>query len=366
MLYIYYRIVISSWKTFGLGLNFLGWLLLVPLFLFFTHFTLFLDRIFFPQYRQIEVKNPVFIIGNPRSGTSFLHSFLTQTGEFVAFETWQIIFPALTARVLVKPVIDYLIKNNRSTIMPKESGHGLYLNKIEHDEFLFLHKLDTQFLLLLLAFDDRDHPELCFYDQQPESRRKSSVKFFKSCLQRQMFYTGKSQVIAHAHFSTCRIKTLLEVFPDAKFIYLVRSPYKTIPSHLSLQYYTLKNLIGIQNISSDKLKKYFERRYDIDIEIYRYFYKLQKKGEISEDNVIISRYDELNLDFDKAIGKIMAFTEINPSKKLRQAIKEQALIQKNYKRKHQVIELKEFGLSMDRIAKDFSFVFEEYGFDLKG
>ena len=364
MLQVYYCILISAWKTFGLGLIFGRWLLFLPLFLLFTHFTLFLDKIFFPQYQKIQVKNPVFIIGNPRSGTSFLHNLLTQTDDFVSFKTWQIFFPALTARVLVKPIINYLIRHNLTEIMPEESGHGLYLDRVEHDEFLFIHKLDTQFLLLLspLGLDDRDYPELRLYDQQPDSRRYSSVKFFQECLKRQIYYTKKEQVIAHIHFSTCRIKTLLETFPDAKFIYLIRSPQETIPSHLTLEYNTFKNQKRLNNIPENQLKRYFERRYRYDIELYRYFYELQQKAEIPPENIMVLSYDLLCSDLAKSFAQIEDFTGIKPSNELRQALKKQAEKQKQYQRKHKIIDLQQFGLSKEQIAQDFDFVFEEYNF----
>ena len=364
MLQIYYRILISAWKTFGIGLIFWRWLLLLPLFLLFTHFTLFLDKIFFPQYQKIKVKNPVFIIGNPRSGTSFLHYLLTQTEDFVALKTWQIFFPALTARVLVKPIINYLIRHNLTQIMAEESGHGVYLDRVEHDEFLFIHKLDTRFLLPLspLGFDDREYPKLRLYDRQPDSRRQSSVKFFQECLKRQMYYTKKERVIAHLHFSTCRIKTLLETFPDAKFIYLLRSPYETIPSHLTLAYNTFRNQKRLKNIPEAKLKRYFERRYRYDLELYHYFYELQKKAEIPQENIMVLPYNLLCSDLEKSFTQIEQFTGIKPSDKLRQAVKKQAEKQKQYQRKHKIISLQQFGLSKEQIAQDFDFVFEEYNF----
>ena len=360
---IYYRILISAGKTFGLGLIFWRWLLFLPLFLGFTHFTLFLDKIFFSQYQKVQVKNPVFIIGNPRSGTSFLHSLLTQTDDFVAFKTWEIFFPALTARVLVKPIINYLIRHNLTQIMPETSGHGLYLDRVEHDEFLFVHKLDTQFLLLLspLGLDDREYPELRLYDRQSDSRRYSSVKFFQECLKRQIYYSKKEQIIAHIHFSTCRIKTLLETFPDAKFIYLVRSPQETIPSHLTLEYNTFKNQNRLKNIPQSKLKRYFERRYIYDIELYRYFYELQQKTEIPSENIMILPYKLLCSDLAQSFTLIEKFTVIKPSDKLRQAIKRQAEKQKQYQRQHQIIDLEKFGLTREKIDKDFDFVFQEYG-----
>ena len=365
MLQFYYRILISAWKTFGLRLIFWRWLLFLPLFLLFTHFTLFLDKIFFPRYQKIQVKNPVFIIGNPRSGTSFLHNLLTQTEEFIAFKTWQIFFPALTARVLVKPIINYLIRHNLTQIIPEESGHGVYLDRVEHDELLFLHKLDTRFLLPLspLGFDDREYPELRLYDRQPDSRRQSSVKFFQECLKRQIYYTKKTQVIAHLHFSTCRIKTLFETFPDAKFIYLVRSPYETIPSHLTLAYNVLKNQKILNNISKTKLKLYFERRYRYDIELYLYFYELQKKDEIPRENIMVLSYDQLCWNLAQSFAQIDKFTGIKPSNELQQAVKKQAKKQKQYQRKHKIIDLHQFGLSKKQIAQDLDFVFEEYNFD---
>lgn len=363
MIYIYYQILIAAKKTFGLGLIFWRWLIFLPLFLLFTHFTLFLDRIFFPQYRQVEIKNPVFIIGNPRSGTSFLHGLLTQTEEFVSFKTWEIFFPSLTARVFIKPIINFLTRHNLTQIMPESSGHGLYLDRVEHDEFLFVHKLDTQFLLLLspLGFSDREYPELRLYDRQPDTRRYSSVQFFKECLKRQIYYTGQQQAIAHIHFSTCRVKTLLETFPDAKFIYLVRSPTETIPSHLTLEYNTLKHQNRLHNIPSEKLQRYFKRRYEYDIELYRYFHNLQQQSEIPSQNVMVLPYQSLCVDLKASFNRIVEFTQIEPSKTLQQAIEQQAT--KTYKRQHKIIDLQQFNLTQAQIAKDFDFVFEAYGFD---
>ncbi len=362
MLQIYYHILISARETFGLGIIFWRWLLFLPLYLLFTHTTLFLDKIFFPRYQKVKIKNPVFIIGNPRSGTSFLHCLLTQTEDFVSFKTWEIYFPSLTARIIIKPIIKFLIRRNLTQIMPESSGHGLYLDRVEHDEFLFVHRLDTQFLLLLspLGLSDREYPELRLYDQQPDFRRYSSVKFFQECLKRQIYYTQKEQIIAHVHFSTCRIKTLLETFPDAKFIYLVRSPQETIPSHLTLEYNTFKNQNRLQNIPETKLKRYFERRYRYDIELYLYFYERQKKGEIPPENVMILPYSYLCSDLETSFSKIEQFTGIQATERLRQAVKQQAQKQKKYRRQHKIIDLQQFGLSQEQIARDFGFVFLEY------
>ena len=365
MLKVYFSIIKSCWKNFGMGKTLWQWLFLFPLFLTFTHLTLLLDKIFFPQHLKIKVKEPIFIIGNPRSGTSFLHRLLTKTKNFAAFEAWQLLFPALIARRLFKPLIDYLIQNDLGTLVPAQAGHELALDQVEHDEFLFFYQLDTQFVTALspLALDDLEYPELRFHDQQPESRRHRSVRFLKSCFQRQIYYTQNDQVIAHLHFSIHRLRTLLETFPDAKFIYLVRSPYETIISHLSLNYNTLKNQKIAQNISEEKLQRFFKRRYRYDIELYHYFSELRQEQVIPEDQLLVLQYDEFCSSLTTAFEKIVAFTGIQPSNQLRQVVADKAQIQKNYQRQHKVMSLEEFDLTKEQIANDLSFVFEEYGFD---
>ena len=367
MLQVYYRIVVSAWKTFRFQPIFWRWTFLVPIFLAFTHLTLFLDRIFFPQYRKVEVKNPIFIIGHPRSGNTFLHKLLTQTNEFGAFQTWQILFPSLTARVLVKPIINYLIKKQKSALIPDSVGHGVALDKTEEEELLFFHKLDTQFVWARspLGFDDRENPEFRFHDLQPKSRRHSSINFFKGCLQRQIYATGRTQVVLQTLQSVHRIETILEAFPDAKFIYLVRSPQDTIPSHLSILWLLLDLQLGIDNIPSDKLQRYIDRRYRYNIDLYRYFYDLQKQEKIPQDRVMIINYDRLITNLDKVFEEIVQFTGIEPSEKLKQIVTDTSIKQKSYKRKHKPINLEELRLSRSQIDKDFDFVFKEYNLNKK-
>ncbi|MBA4367501.1 MAG: hypothetical protein C0403_07665, partial [Desulfobacterium sp.] len=54
---------------------------------------LFLDEIFFPGYRRVAVLNPVFVVGFPRSGTTYLHRLLNSDYEqFTSLKLWEILF----------------------------------------------------------------------------------------------------------------------------------------------------------------------------------------------------------------------------------------------------------------------------------
>jgi hypothetical protein len=46
-----------------------------------------LDKVFFPRYRKTQIKNPVFIVGNARSGTTLFQRLLSADEDnFVYFK----------------------------------------------------------------------------------------------------------------------------------------------------------------------------------------------------------------------------------------------------------------------------------------
>jgi len=361
-MWVYRQGLAVSWELFGFSRHFFFFVGVIFFFMthsFFTVTTLFFDHILFPKFRKVKVKQPVFIIGHPRSGTTFIHHLFTQTDEMAAFTTWQLLFPALTARKIVKPIVQFLTRKNPMVLIPEEAGHQISLDSVEEDEMLFLHNHDTQFVVIgtPLGFAEKNYREIRFHDFQPWKRRIKSVRFLKSVFQRHIYYTGKTQIFAQTHFSTHRIKTLLEVFPDAKFIYMHRMPEETLPSYLSLNYNTLDILWGMHRFSEKQKANYYHRRYKASLELYRYFYDLWHNNEIDKEKVLIVDYKKLRKELIPMFEQIIEFTGIQPSDKLRNVVARQAQKQKSYKRKHQVKTLADFGIDRDRVRKDFGFLY---------
>ncbi len=364
MIKIYLQTLVVSWKIYGFGRVFFAYLFGELFVRLFALVTLFLDKFFFRGYRKVEVKNPVFIIGHPRSGTTFLHHLLTSADNAAAFQTWHLLFPALTARMILKPLINYLIKTGRTELIPEETGHRVVLDKTEEEEMLFFHNYDTQFVPVgMLGFDDKEYPELQQHDQQPKSRRMKSMRFLDNCFKRHIHYTGKSQIVAQTHFSTHRLLTMMEYYPDAKFVYIVRDPLHVVPSFLSLLHKSIEFRCGIDPVPQPVLDRYNKRRYQSIIDLYRYFYDLQRGGKIPQERVLVLPYDMLLTDLVGAFAKIVEFTNIDVSEKLHGHVVERAKKQKEYHRKHQIMDLEHFGLTKEMIKQDFAFVYEEYGID---
>ncbi|HIJ90740.1 MAG: sulfotransferase [Desulfobulbaceae bacterium] len=366
MLRTYLRVLRTTWQVYGFGPVLLAWLLVEPALKILTALTMALDHLFFPNFRKVRVARPIFILGHPRSGTTFLHHLLTQHEEAAPFHTWHLFFPALTARVLFRPLVNLLVKKGKGEVMPEWTGHRMALDKTEEEEMLFLHNYDTNFLTIgMLSFDERTYPELQYHDRQPRKQRLRSMRFLDGCFRRHIHYTGKSQIIAQTHFSTFRLKTMLEFYPDARFIFIMRNPHHVAPSFLSLLHNSIEFRWGLAPIRPELLARYNERRFQGMVDLYRYFYELDTQGELPADRVMLLPYAQLRHDLTHAFERIEAFTGLPPCETLRQAVRKRAGKQGTYQRRHKVKSLAEFGLSRERISQAFAFVFSHYGLEDK-
>jgi hypothetical protein len=79
--------------------------------------------------------------------------------------------------------------------------------------------------------------ELDFYhvDHWPPRRRRRLLRYYRACLRRQLYAAGPE----HVHCSknptfAGRVESLVEFFPDARFVVLLRDPAEAIPSLLRL------------------------------------------------------------------------------------------------------------------------------------
>jgi hypothetical protein len=233
------------------------------------------------------------------------------------------------------------------------------IDKVEEEELLFLHNIDTQFAVILspLGFLEDTFDKFRLHDLMPDTHRLRSARFLKSLFQRHIYYTGKKQIFAQTHFSTHRIKTLMEVFPDARFIYMHRMPEDTLPSAFSLIYNMIDLLWGMHRVTSEQINRFFEYRYQASIDLYQYFYDLWQNNEIDKSRVLVVSYDQLKENLIAVFDSVVEFTGVEPSDVLCSTVKQQAEKQKKYQRGHEVRPLEDFGIDSRRLKDDFSFLY---------
>ena len=105
--FLYLSLFQSRGTNYRLTPRRIGWLalscLIYPLLEIVTRAGLLNDDILLPRYRSLAVHRPVFIVGNPRSGMTFLYHLLAQDEQFTCRRMWEVFFaPAITMRKACK------------------------------------------------------------------------------------------------------------------------------------------------------------------------------------------------------------------------------------------------------------------------
>lgn len=217
-----------------------------PAWTIFTWFCLLLDDLLFPGYKKQVIEKPLFIIGNFRSGSTFLHRLLSrETETFTSLRTWDIfITPSITQRKIAgffaafdrlfdSPLKRFLVNFDRRTL-GKIKIHRISLFEPEEDENILLHAWSTFFSIVMFPFTDEMPPYPFFDDALPVGERRRIMGFYHSLIQRHIYADGaKRHFVSKNPAFSAKIETLLEFFPDARVLYLVRNPLDMLPSTVS-------------------------------------------------------------------------------------------------------------------------------------
>ncbi len=192
---------------------------------------------------NVEVEPPVFILGHWRQGTTHLHNLLATDDRFSCPTLYQVCYPhtfLTTESTWVSKAIAKHLPETRpmdnvalGVEAPFEDEYAIcasgryspYLSfafprrRTHYDRYLTLH--------------DVSNGELEAWKRQLDGFLKKVT--FKS--------GGKLILKSPTH--TCRVKTLLEMFPGAKFIHIHRNPFDVFLStrhqvHVALDWYQLQ------------------------------------------------------------------------------------------------------------------------------
>ena len=204
-----------------------------------------LDNIFYPEHKQQSIEKQIFIIGNFRSGTTLLRRTLANDPRFTGMKAREIyIAPSIVQRKL----IHWLMKINRSIGNPIQKMinhfekalknysymHKTGLNEIEEDSQVLLHVWSSYNLFAFLPFPELIRNYIYYDDQIPQEQKNMDMTYYQEVLKRHVFTQNGKQYISKSPSYSPKVKTIHEKFPDAKFINLVRSPNRVIPSSVSM------------------------------------------------------------------------------------------------------------------------------------
>jgi len=218
-----------------------------------VHFLFFLlDELLFPAYRQVNISQPVFIVGIPRSGTTWLHRVLAKDQRSTTLTMAEALFaPSISQRYLLlglrhclKPLSLVFKKVRFQPLKQFDTVHKIRFSEPEEDFLLFL-PLHACFLLTILCPTSKHYWSLARFDDALSEKKKQIVlKFYKLCVKKHLFFHGEQRSFLSKNPSfTPFISSLKSEFQDAQIVACTRSPLETVPSQLG-SLTPAQNLIG--------------------------------------------------------------------------------------------------------------------------
>lgn len=335
---------------------------------------LLLDEVLFPGYRNVEVSQPVYIVGNPRSGTTFLQRLMARDeGTFTSMRTWEMILaPSITARrafwalswldgQLGRP-LHRLLGMLEETWQDENVVHKIALRAPEEDEYLLVHIFSSLKIWLYAAMVDEAAPYTYFDSRMPEQEQERIMSFYERCVQRHLFAhgdgdSGRHYLAKNPHFSPM-VDTLYDTFPGVKIIYLARNPLDMIPSYISLKEDEWQ-LLG------DPVEKYASREYILEMADHWYTYPLQRLEQAPQDSYIVVDFNDLVSNARQTVSLIYDQLGLELSPAFDEILQQATKRARRHESEHEY-SLTEMGLTREQIVTRYKHVFERFDFDTRG
>ena len=357
-----------TWKRIGVLLIFY---LLFPLIELFNWIGFLLDDLFFFAYRKQRVNHPVFVLGNYRSGTTFLHRLLAMDKRsFTAMTGWEIfIAPSIIQRKIVRGffALDRALGGHLATLLDRfwqknvqkhVDFHQLGVTEPEEDEGILAHIYSGIIPWNLFPAMEDGVPEYATFDTSLTERDKKRVMtFYRRCVQRHMYAHGESKhYLSKSPSFSGKVDALYETFPDAKIIYLIRNPMEMVPSQVSMWAFKW-------NVTCSPLDSYpYE---DELLEMIKYWYQhpLERLAEAPDDSYLIVRFDDLVTDPEATVRRVYEHFGFRISRRYENRLMRQTRrANKRAKKRKGKYSLEDMGLTEQEIAVQFGDVMRRFKF----
>lgn len=343
-------------------------LLTIPLRVLVHSVCFFLDGVLFPGLWRVKVKAPVFVIGHARSGTTLAHRLLCMDERMSAFRYWELRLPSLLEKKLVRAlawldrhVFGRRIERRLVAWEERKFGavkqiHKMGLNVPEEDDLVLYDSCASGFWMTKLPFmGDLDFFHL---DRRPPRRRRRLMRFYRECVRRQLYLNGDGKIHLSKNPAWCgRVESLLEVFPDARFVVLYRNPYETIPSLLKLLHVSWKHAGNV-----DAVKIAESTRAMTDLSYEHYLYPLETLARHPQTPVASIDYRELIAEPKRTFERACLQLGLGMTDQFSAALQREQARARRHETEHRY-SLAEFGLDDREIRTRLSPLFERFGWD---
>ena len=231
-------------------------------------------------------KDPIFIIGHYRSGTTYMHNIMTRDKQFGYFTTFQSYMPSifLTGEKIFKPLLEKSLPKKRAmddvpmaVDHPQEDQYAVGGFKPYSYSHGYCFPKNIEFYNRYVTFDNVRQNEIDDWKN-----------IYLYLIKKITYKVNGKQILSKNQDNTAKIKEILELFPNAKFILMKRNPYNLYYSMMKflrivLPLFTIQKLPPIEKVE-DSMMTLYEKMFK------KY---LNTKYLIPKGNLIEVKYEDL-------------------------------------------------------------------------
>lgn len=175
---------------------------------------------------------PLIVLGFWRSGTTLLQNLLSHDPQFGHLGLYQALFPwhfLLTETVAKKLTAPFVPKTR-----PMDNMEINWDAPQEDDIATAIMSQVSPYMFLSRPHDTDQFWKTLDFEKLPAGEQER----YKTCLVhllKKMTYRSRKRIMLKSPFHTYHVKALVDLFPEAKFLYIHRNPYHVIRSGCHLR-----------------------------------------------------------------------------------------------------------------------------------
>lgn len=278
------------------------------------------------------IKNPIFIVGSGRSGTTIFDRFLSMHPEVSWFSNYSNRFVNIKQTPILHRIVDL------PYIGPWSKKRFASKNK------LYLKPSEAQLI----------YHGYCGFEFKKQSTEndlnKATEEKFKDVIKNHLVLTGKKRFVSKQTANTQRIRLIGKMFSDAYFIHMIRDGRAVANSLLNVRFWNDTDIWWLGEKASD-----WEKKGGAAIELCGLHWKrdveeIQKNKNLFEDRYIEVRYEDFVSNVRSTMDRVASFCELSKSESYSRLLP-QTLSNMNYKWQEQLtVEQKKI---LERTIKPF-------------
>lgn len=264
---------------------------------------------------KLQIQPPLFVIGHWRTGTTHLHELLSLDERFASPTTFECFSPTnfLIVEEAYTRLLSFLLPSKRPMDNMKMGW-----DRPQEDEFA-LTLLGARSPYRTLAFPNHGPVDTEYLDlaHLPPQAVRAWQKTLHRFLQRVALKNANRRLVLKSPTHTARLRVLVQLYPQAQFVHIVRNPYEVFPSTVNL-WKSLYRTHGLQVPNFEGLEEFvfatFSRMMDrlaADRALIpeANFHQVRYEDLVREPEAEMRRiYERLNLGgFDRFLPQLQAY-----------------------------------------------------------